>query len=152
MTNDVDVLAEFTLPALDEFLNKLPETFVFDADEARMALRLGRPFNIIYMPTAFKFDFFPASAYPLGAEELDRAVLLEHTGLSESAAPFVTPEDILLAKLHWYCAGGEVSEVQWRDIAGIVRSCGGKLDCEYLERGAAKLEIFHLLKKALAIR
>jgi len=49
------------------------------------------------------------------------------------SAPFVTPEDILLAKLHWYRAGGEVSEVQWRDIKGIVRTRGQNLDVEYLK-------------------
>ena len=64
--------------------------------------------------------------------------------------PFVTPEDILLAKMHWFRAGGEVSDVQWRDIQGIVRACGVNLDRAYLERGAAKLGILALLDRALS--
>ncbi len=98
---------------------------------------------------AFKFDFFPADAFPLGSEELDRAVFLAGTGLSEAPAPFVTPEDILLAKLHWFRAGGEVSGVQWRDIQGIVRACGAILDHRYLEQGAEKLGILALLEGAM---
>ena len=98
---------------------------------------------------AWKFDFFPASAFPLGAQELDRAVFLAGSGLSEAATPFVTAEDILLAKLHWFKIGGEVSEVQWRDIQGILRSCGSTLDHEYLEQSASKLGIMALLEKAL---
>jgi hypothetical protein len=149
-THDVDILADFTPENLDRFLGSLPETFFADPEEARKAIRLGRPFNVIYMPTAFKFDFFPARAFPLGIDELDRAVLLAGSGLSEAPAPFVTPEDILLAKLHWFKAGAEVSEVQWRDIQGIVRSGGAALDRKYLEQSAAKLGILALLEKALS--
>ena len=148
-TNDVDIVADFTKESLDRFLARLPKTFYADQQEALDAIRFGRPFNVIYMPMAFKFDFFPARAFPLGVQELDRAVFLANTGLSETPAPFVTPEDILLAKLHWFRSGGEISEVQWRDIRGIVRACGESLDGGYLERSAAKLGIAALLVKAL---
>jgi hypothetical protein len=127
----------------------LPATFYADAEEASDAVRRGKHFNVIYMPTAFKFDFFPARAFPLGLEELSRAVLLTGTGLSESPAPFVTPEDILLAKLHWFREGGETSEVQWRDIGGIIRNRGKALDYDYLRDGAEKLGVSELLKRAL---
>jgi hypothetical protein len=150
-TNDVDILADFTPENLDQFLGNLPETFFADPREARNAIRLGRPFNVIYMPMAFKFDFFPARAFPLGIQELDRAVFLASSGLSEALAPFVTPEDILLAKLHWFRLGGEVSEVQWRDIQGIARSRAPTLDRKYLEQNAAKLGVFALLEKALSV-
>jgi hypothetical protein len=148
-TNDVDIVADFTEESLDRFLALLPKTFYADQEEALNAIRFGRPFNVIYMPMAFKFDFFHAGAFPLGIQELDRAVFLADTGLSENPAPFVTPEDILLAKLHWFRAGGEISEVQWRDIRGIVRACGPGLDRGYLEPSAAKLGITALLDKAL---
>lgn len=118
-TNDIDILADFNLENLDRFLRSLPNTFFADRKEAHDAIRLGRPFNVIYMPMAFKFDLFPARAFPLGTQELDRAVLLANSGLSEAEVPFVTPEDILLAKLHWFQAGGKGSDVQWRDILGI---------------------------------
>jgi hypothetical protein len=149
-TNDIDILAEFTQENLHGFLCNLPETFYVDADEAANALRGGRPFNVIHMPTVLKFDFFPAGAFPLGAEELDRAVSLEDTGLSKGPARFVTPEDILLAKLYWYRAGGEVSEVQWRDVRGVVRGCAMTLDHEYLQQSAAKLGVRDLLDRALS--
>jgi len=149
-TNNFDILADFNHENLDRFLAALPKTFFADQDEARNAILQGRPFNAIYMPMAFKFDFFPARAFPLGIEELDRAVFLAGTGLSEAPAPFVTPEDILLAKLNWFKAGGEVSEVQWRDIQGIVRSRALTLDGEYLDRSARRLGILALLERALS--
>jgi hypothetical protein len=116
------------------------------------AFRLGRPFNVIHIPTAFKFDLFPAAAFTIGIEELDRAINLAETALSKAPAPFVTPEDILLAKLYWFRSGGEVSEVQWRDIEGIVRVSASTLDRGYLQQGAARVGVRDLLEKALAQR
>ena len=101
------------------------------------------------MPTVLKFDLFPSAAFPLGSQELDRAVSLEDTGLSKEPAWFVTPEDILLAKLYWFKLGGEVSEVQWRDIEGIVRGSSGTLDRGYLERAGSQLDVRDLLHRAL---
>jgi hypothetical protein len=149
-TNDVDILADFNPETLDRFLGCLPSTFYVDPQEALKAIHLGRPFNVIHMPMAFKFDFFAAAAFPLGMEELDRAVFLAGSGLSEAPVPFVTAEDILLAKLHWFTTGGEVSGVQWRDIQGIVRGCGANLDRGYLERSAARLGVLDLLARALS--
>ena len=144
-TNDVDILADFTRQQLQEFVRRLPDEFYVDQREALSALHIGRPFNVIYMPTVFKFDFFPSAGYPLGVQELERAISIAGTGLSVSAVPFVTPEDILLAKLHWFRLGGEVSEVQWRDIEGVFRACAGALDGPYLEQSAATLGVSDLL-------
>jgi hypothetical protein len=127
-TNGVDILAEFTPENLDGFLRCLPKSFYFDLEEALRAFGRGRPFN---------------------SEELDRAIPLEKTGLSKGPVRFVTPEDILLAKLHWFKSGGEVSELQWRDIEGVIRACAVTMDRGYLERSAAKLGVLDLLNKAL---
>jgi hypothetical protein len=146
-TNDVDVLAEFTEESLAAFLRLLPETFYVDAEDAFHAFSRGRPFNVIHMPTVLKFDVFPSRAFPLGTEELDRAIPLSDSGLSQQSVWFVTPEDILLAKLYWFRSGAEVSEVQWRDIKGVVLGCAGSLDRGYLQQGATKLGVLDLLDR-----
>jgi hypothetical protein len=151
-TNDIDILAELTAQNLGPFLRYLPDTFYVDPAEALTAVCAGRPFNVIHMPTVLKFDFFPSCAFPLGTEELDRAISLAGSGLSQSPVPFVTAEDILLAKLHWFRLAGEVSDVQWRDIEGVVRGSATNLDRAYLDRGAAKLGVHDLLQKALGLR
>ena len=149
-TNDVDILAEFTERNLPGFLGYLPDTFYVDHEDAMGAIHRGRPFNVIHVPTVLKFDFFPAAAFPLGLEELDRAVILTDTGLSEGPARFVTAEDILLAKLFWFRSGGEVSEVQWRDIQGLLHSCGSTLDDTYMVQSSTKLGVRDLLDRALS--
>ncbi len=148
-TNDIDILADFDANSLDLFLSVLPAGFHADAVEARNLFGIGRAFNVIYMPTALKFDLFPARAFPIGAEEIERAVMLPNSGLGEEPVPFVSPEDILLAKLDWFRQGGEVSERQWRDIEGIVRTRFGSLDRSYLKKGAERLGVAKLLERAL---
>jgi hypothetical protein len=62
---------------------------------------------------------------------------------------FAGPEDVVLAKLEWYRAGGEVSERQWSDIVGVLKGQGTALDTEYLRRWATALVVADLLSKAL---
>ena len=63
---------------------------------------------------------------------------------------FVTsPEDVILSKLEWYCMGGEVSERQWRDILGVLKTRAGELDLDYLHRWAKELNVSDLLERAL---
>ncbi|MGH9656227.1 MAG: hypothetical protein ACRD6B_22515 [Bryobacteraceae bacterium] len=130
-TNDIDILGEFTEKNLEPFLETLPDTFYVDREEALTAIRHGRSFNAIYMPMAFKFDFFPAAAFALGHEELDRAIYLTDTGLTNAPAPFVTPEDILLAKLFWFRLGGETSEggATYKASLGVVRTLSTAATC-----------------------
>lgn len=148
-THDIDILAALDANNLERFLSLLPAGFFADPEEARNMVHLGRPFNVIYMPTALKFDLFPASAFPIGAEEIERAVMLPNSGLAEEPVPFVSPEDILLAKLDWFRQGGEVSERQWRDIEGIVRARSASLDRAWLTRAAERLGVAALLRRAL---
>jgi hypothetical protein len=60
-----------------------------------------------------------------------------------------SPEDTILAKLEWYRMGGEVSDRQWRDILGVLKTRAGELDLEYLRQWAADLHVSDLLGRAL---
>jgi hypothetical protein len=64
--------------------------------------------------------------------------------------PVVSPEDIILAKLSWFRAGGEVSDRQWGDVLGVVRVQGDRLDITYLRKWSEWLCVTDLLDKALA--
>ncbi len=72
------------------------------------------------MPTAWKIDLFPAQS-EFHECEMQRATLEPVTIDGETVVcPVSTPEDVLLAKMRWYQDGGQVSDRQWGDIAGIV--------------------------------
>jgi hypothetical protein len=46
--------------------------------------------------------------------------------------------------------GGEESDRQWRDILGIIKTQGERLDLAYLRQWAAALSVADLLEKVLA--
>ncbi len=47
--------------------------------------------------------------------------------------------------------GGEVSERQWRDILGMLKTRAGDLDFGYLRKWAIELKVADLLERALQI-
>ena len=67
----------------------------------------------------------------------------------ERVAYVASPEDVVLAKLEWFRSGGEVSERQLRDVLGVLKVQGERLDLAYLQRWAATLGVGDLLESAL---
>jgi hypothetical protein len=45
--------------------------------------------------------------------------------------------------------GGEVSDRQWRDIIGVLKTRAGELDQAYLRKWAAELKVSDLLERAI---
>jgi hypothetical protein len=62
--------------------------------------------------------------------------------------PVASAEDVILSKLEWYRAGGEISERQWTDVIGVMKIQSNHLDWDYLRRWAAELEVADLLDRA----
>ena len=83
---------------------------------------------------------------PADSQQIARRLRIEIAGRVLYVHP---PEDILLQKLRWYRRGGEVSDRQWRDILGIVRVQGARLDLAYLRKNAPVLDVADLLERAL---
>lgn len=148
-TNDIDMVTNLDGKRLRLFLEALGPGFYFDMDSAQEALKLGRPFNIIHQKLGYKFDFFPVIDGH-GKAELERRLSVSLPGLDTDLVPVISAEDTILAKLSWYRQGGEVSERQWRDIAGILAASSGQLDHEYLARWAEVMGLRKLLGRALA--
>jgi hypothetical protein len=59
----------------------------------------------------------------------------------------VSAEDIVLAKLQQYKAGGEVSERQWTDVLKVIRATPD-MDWTYMGSWAARLGGNNLLARA----
>ena len=147
-TNDIDFVTNLDERRLRPFLLALGPGFYFDEDTALEALSYGRPFNVIHQALGYKFDFFPLIDSH-GDAELKRRQAVPLPTLDTELVPVISAEDTILAKLRWYRVGGEVSDRQWRDIAGIFAASGEQLDRAYLERWARAMGLMDLYERAL---
>jgi hypothetical protein len=150
-TLDVDLIAMIDPAHADQaerLAAELGPRWYAEPQQIRDATVAGRSFNLIYIPRSVKVDIFPA-ADEFGVVQLERArpVPLPFLG-DDRLYPVTTAEDILLAKLRWYAAGGEVSERQWNDITGII-AVNEALDFPYLNVWAERLGVARLLARAL---
>ena len=66
----------------------------------------------------------------------------------EQSVYVTSPEDVILSKLEWYRMGGEVSDRQWRDILGVLKTKLEQLDRAYLRQWAKELKVEDLLERA----
>ena len=63
--------------------------------------------------------------------------------------PIYSPEDIVLQKLSWYKLIPGGSQKQWRDVLGVLKVQGERLDRAYLNQWALTLQLTDLLSGAL---
>jgi hypothetical protein len=70
-------------------------------------------------------------------------------GPARAAIDVTSPEGIVLQKLSWYRGGGEVSDRQWRDVLGVLKTQGEDLQRQALREWATRLAIVDLLERAL---
>ena len=149
-TLDSDLVADISLAQVDDLVVALDGTFYIDGEMIREAILHQGSFNLIHRATMFKVDVFLLKERPFDQVQLERRQEQIVTADPERKAYICTAEDIILAKLEWYKAGGEISERQWRDVMGVLRVQAGHLDMEYLQEWAAELDVLDLLEKAIS--
>ncbi len=149
-TVDIDIVARFDGARLDDFVARLETDFSLAPEAIFEAVRAGRPFNLIHVDSAYKFDLFPVPADPYYRQALERRLPAQLSLAGEVVSfPVVTAEDSILTKLVWYRSGGEVSERQLNDIKGILAVQEGRLDHPYLQRWASHLGVTDLLESLI---
>jgi len=148
-TQDADIVAEMRLEHLQPFVAALQDEFYVEDEMIAESIRRNSSFNIIHRETMFKVDVFIPRPRPFLRSQLARAQKQTFTFETEVSAIFASPEDTILSKLEWYRMGGEVSDRQWRDILGVLKTRAGELDLDYLRKWANELKVTDLLERAL---
>ncbi|MCC6146470.1 MAG: hypothetical protein IT308_02765 [Anaerolineaceae bacterium] len=147
-TQDSDIVTEMRLEHLEPFVLALQDDFYMDNEMIAESIQRHSSFNIIHRESMFKVDVFIPHPRPFLQSQLVRAQNQTFLFESEVSVKFASPEDIILAKLEWYRLGGEVSERQWRDILGVLKTRAGELDLDYLRKWANELKVSDLLERA----
>ncbi len=148
-TQDSDIVAEMKQTHILSFVSALQNEFFIDDEMIADAVQHHSSFNIIHRDTMFKVDIFIPKERPFQQSQIHRAQRQTFTLEKEVSANFASPEDTVLSKLEWYRLGGEVSDRQWRDILGVMKTREGDLDIDYLRKWARELSVNDLLERAL---
>lgn len=149
-TIDCDIVAALEAKQIPNLQTHLGEDYYMDVDAAQIAIRTRDSFNIIHKKTLFKIDVFILRDRPFDRSQLERRQKRILVGTENVAAHVASAEDTILAKLERFEAGRRVSDQQWQDILGILRSQGQSLDFGYLRAWATELSLIDLLERVLA--
>jgi hypothetical protein len=148
-TADIDILIRLASEQIRPLFEALKGDFYVDELSMRQANARSGSFNAIHFESVFKVDFFVAGADEFSESQLKRRELKQLPALSRQGLYVASPEDTILAKLDWFRRGQGVSDSQWKDVMGIVKTNGKTLDYDYLNRWGLKLGLGDLLKKVL---
>ena len=144
-TMDVDLIAKIETKHVDSLVKALEKNYYIDAGMITNAIQKKSSFNLIHLETMIKIDVFILRDQPYDLKAFDRRQT--DTLDEESARKFYlsSPEDVILSKLQWYHLGGRLSQQQWKDVLGVLKVQGDRLDLKYLKYWASKMDLSDLL-------
>jgi len=148
-TMDADLVADIKPEQVPPLVALLEGEFYTDADMIQDAILHSSSFNLIHLETMFKVDVFILKQRAFDINQMERRISQPLGDALDQQAYFSTAEDLILAKLEWFRAGGETSDRQWRDILGVLDIQSDRLDFKYLQKWAKELGVQDLLQKAL---
>jgi hypothetical protein len=146
LTNDLDVVIALPMERVEAFCEAFPEVdYYLNPDAVREAVRDRRQFNIIHFASGLKIDVIVPKAddFEQSRQQRGRALNVGR----DWRARFASPEDVILKKLQYYQMGG--SEKHLRDIAGVFKVQGSRLDLGYLAEWAQRLGVAEIWRGLL---
>lgn len=147
-TMDADLIADLRPEHVLMLVELLKDAFYIDDEMIHSSIQHRRSFNIIHLESMFKVDIFIPKQRLFDRNQLARRKETQ-VGEEQVSLFFLSPEDIVLAKLEWYRMGGNVSDQQWRDILGVLIIQGDQLDQQYMQQMADQMDTADLLERAL---
>jgi hypothetical protein len=144
-TRDIDVVIDPTRPKLSRLVGGLEADGVYvDRSAAFEALRARTQFNAV--SGAEKVDFIVRKERPFSRAEFDRRRRVELLG-TRCFVPSV--EDLIIAKLEWAAEAG--SDLQLRDVTGMLDVGGADVDRAYIERWVSELGLADVWRRVTEV-
>jgi hypothetical protein len=132
LTIDVDIIIDMHREHIRPFVDAFPIPDYYISEEGvRDSLWRRYPFNVVQPTTGAKVDLVPLPRDPFTRAAFQRRQRMVYDEAGRSAA-FITPEDIVVAKLVAYRETG--SDKHLRDARGVLVTQWGELDLEVIHR------------------
>ena len=148
-TDDVDIVADLRPANAARLVNALGREWYVSEPAVRDAVASGTSFNAVHLPSGVKVDVFVVGRDPFDAHRVASARSVRLSDEPGGVLRVDTAEHTVLRKLEWFRRGGETSDRQWRDVMGVLRAQGVRLDRTELEAWAERLGVQDLLARAL---
>src|SRR4028118_1730053 len=155
-TQDLDLVIDLEAQTAQRLIDAMSGEFYISESAVTEAIAKSRTapressFNVIYLPSMEKADIFVmGSDDPFSASVMSRRQLHPVSGLQEEGIYIYSPEDIVLQKLSWHKLIPGGSQKQWRDVLGVLKVQGERLDLAYLNQWAVTLKLTDWLSGAL---
>lgn len=149
-TDDVDFVADVRPRHAAGLAAALRADWYVSEEAMRDAIARGESFNTIHLATGVKVDVFVVGTDAFDAHRVASGVPAPIGAEPGGVLRVDTAEHTVLRKLEWFRRGGEASDRQWRDVVGVLRTQGKRLDRDELARWAPQLGVTDLLARALA--
>lgn len=149
-TEDLDLVVSIQPNQTQSILNAFSKDFYISEIAVDDAMR-GRTssFNIIDLETTEKADIFVMRNDAFAYSKMERRQLYIPVNRPASEAIYLcSPEDTVLQKLVWYRMTKNESQRQWRDVLGVLKIQGDRLDFDYLQKWSEELSLSDLLETA----
>jgi hypothetical protein len=145
-TEDLDLIIELDPVKAQPLLAAFLDAAFYISDSAIEDAVSGRcsSFNVLDNETLEKADLFVLQDTAFARSKMERRI--QHSLADGSSLWISSPEDIVLQKLVW--GRGSQSEKQWRDVLGVLKLQGDRLDFDYLWHWSVELGISEALDQA----
>lgn len=141
MTRDIDIVIELAERDIGRFIPLFEKDYYLEPNTVRGAVKNRAMFNLIQNEYVIKVDFVVRKDSEYRRTEFARR---KQITLEGQALYVVSPEDLILSKLHW--AKDAQSEVQLLDVRNLLKSVK-KLNRSYIARWAKRLGIEALYRR-----
>jgi len=143
-TNDADIIISPTQAQLAKLLKSLETGYYVSAEAASEALRQCSMFNVIDSELGWKADLIFRKDGPYQLSEFNRRIKANVMGVD---LWILSPEDVILSKLDW--AKNTESNLQYRDVLGVIKLQWDKLDWDYLRHWTKELGVEKNFEKVI---
>ncbi len=136
LTNDIDVVVDLPERSIPELCAAFPAAEFYLSDEtAARAVRTHGTFNVLHPSSGLKVDLIVPEKTLFNHHRFQRVRRVQTGEGLESS--FSSAEDVILMKMEFFRRGG--SDKHLRDITGILKLRGDRLDTDYIENWADQM-------------